>query len=126
LKKDKEAVMSSTEISKEAVVLLRDLAVTPQVVGYDFLVKELDEAKPRLIEWLPGVGYFASAAGHALLERLQDAAVATRKAREGKHPVAFRMYHDGAWLLYESEEEIEKHASMCGVDYQGLYVRDGT
>lgn len=68
---------ASTEISKEAMALLRNLAIVPQVVGYDFLVKELDEAKPRLIEWLPGVGYFASAAGHALLERSQDAATPT-------------------------------------------------
>jgi hypothetical protein len=60
-----------SDISPAAIKILRELAVAPQVIGYDYCIKELDEAQPRLVEWLSGHGYIASAAGHALLERLE-------------------------------------------------------
>lgn len=54
-------------ISSAALDLLADLAIIPQVVGYDHRVRELDEAIPRLIEWMPGHGYIASQAGRDVL-----------------------------------------------------------
>lgn len=54
-------------ISKDAADLLADLTTIPQVVGYDHRIRELDEAQPRLIEWVPGWGYAASEAGRAYL-----------------------------------------------------------
>jgi hypothetical protein len=61
-----------TEISQAACELLSELTITPQVVGYDHRIKELDEAQPRLIEWVAGQGYIASAAGRALLAQEDD------------------------------------------------------
>lgn len=57
----------TTAISKAAMELLAELAIVPQVVGYDHRIRELDEATPRLIEWEAGFGYIASDAGRALL-----------------------------------------------------------
>lgn len=57
-------------ISKEAMELLGELTVIPQVVGYDHRIRELDEAQPRLIQWVVGQGYFVSDAGRALLSGL--------------------------------------------------------
>jgi hypothetical protein len=62
-------------ISKEAMALLDELRIAPQVIGYDHRIRELDEAKPRLIEWVSGQGYFASRSGRKLL--------ATRQAASG-------------------------------------------
>jgi hypothetical protein len=58
----------ASNLSKAAIELLGELAIIPQVVGYDHRIKELDEAKPRLIEWISGQGYLASAEGRSLLE----------------------------------------------------------
>jgi hypothetical protein len=66
--------MPEPEISPDALALLREMEFVPQVVGYDHRIKELDEAKPRLIEWESGWGYIASAAGRALLAALPGAA----------------------------------------------------
>lgn len=65
-------------ISKDAMDLLNELTIIPQVVGYDHRIRELDEAKPRLIEWIAGEGYFASEAGRELLAN--EAAKATELA----------------------------------------------
>lgn len=54
-------------ISAAARDLLNQLTIIPQVVGYDHRIKELDEARPRLIQWVAGEGYFISDAGRALL-----------------------------------------------------------
>lgn len=48
-----------------------------------------------------------------------------------KRPVAFRvpLMENGEvaqWLLFESEERANEVAEISGVDYQGLYVRDGS
>lgn len=51
------------QISEAAMRLLRELAIVPESAGYDHRIAELDKA--RLIEWLPGWGYGASAAGIA-------------------------------------------------------------
>lgn len=59
----------SVTISTNAMELLRELTIIPQVVGYDHRIAELDEA--RLITWVPGEGYSASEAGHELVS-LQD------------------------------------------------------
>lgn len=55
------------EISDAALKLLSELTVIPQVVGYDHRLRELDEAQPRLITWIPREGYFVSEAGLELL-----------------------------------------------------------
>ena len=54
-------------IGQKAMDLLKEIEIIPQVVGYDHRIRELDEAKPRLIEWESGFGYVASEAGRALL-----------------------------------------------------------
>jgi hypothetical protein len=58
------------KISDAAIELLRVLAIIPECVGYDHRVRELDEHKPPLIEWLPRHGYTASVAGHQFLVSL--------------------------------------------------------
>jgi hypothetical protein len=62
---------SEMAISKAALELLSELTVTPQSVGYDHRIKELDEAQPRLIQWVSGQGYFVSDAGRALLAKAE-------------------------------------------------------
>lgn len=59
--------MTDRQISKDALALLSELSVIPQVVGYDHRIRELDEAVPRLIQWVSGQGYFISDAGRAFL-----------------------------------------------------------
>lgn len=61
-----EALGRPKEISAPSMALLRDLEFTPQVVGYDHRIAELDKA--RLIKWESGLGYIASEAGLALLK----------------------------------------------------------
>lgn len=55
----------SQPITNDAMALLKELSVIPQVVGYDHRIAELDNA--RLIEWRSGEGYFISQAGRAAL-----------------------------------------------------------
>jgi hypothetical protein len=43
-----------------------------------------------------------------------------------QRPVAFRVMVESRWLHIEDEGEAAETAKMYGVDYQGLYVRDGT
>lgn len=63
-------------LSPAAVDLLADLAHVPQSTGYDHRIRELDEHKPRLIEWVPGWGYGPTEAGRALLAaRLANALI---------------------------------------------------
>jgi len=61
-----------TEISQKAMDLLKEIEIVPQVVGYDYRIRELDEAKPRLIVWEAGFGYVASEAGRALLAQCRQ------------------------------------------------------
>lgn len=61
----------SGNVSTAAMALLAELAVAPEVVGYDHRIRELDEASPRLIEWIAGLGYSASPAGRAALARAE-------------------------------------------------------
>lgn len=56
---------AKTQISEAAMRLLAELAAVPQVVGYDHRIAELEAA--RLVEWEPGWGYKASAAGRAAI-----------------------------------------------------------
>lgn len=65
-----------SQISEPALALLGELTIIPQVVGYDHRIRELDEARPRLIEWVSGQGYLASDAGRDLLARATSAPVA--------------------------------------------------
>jgi len=57
--------MTAVKLSRESERLLQDLAVAPEVVGYDHRIAELDNA--GLITWIAGYGYCASAAGRAAL-----------------------------------------------------------
>ena len=44
-----------------------------------------------------------------------------------KRPVAFRVpAGDGYWTVLDNEEAAQLEAEQRGVDYQGLYVRDGS
>lgn len=43
-----------------------------------------------------------------------------------KRPVAFRVKVGAAWMLFANEDEARQMAEVNNVDYQGLYVRDGT
>lgn len=53
------------KIAADAVSLLADLTVIPQVVGYDHRIRQLDEA--RFIIWVSGEGYFISPTGREFL-----------------------------------------------------------
>ena len=68
-------------ISKPALKLLGELANVPQIVGYDHRIKELDEAKPRLIERVSSQGYIASEAGRGLLVDTFNAETIARTER---------------------------------------------
>jgi hypothetical protein len=70
------------EISEASIELLRELAIIPDCVGYDHRVRELDEHKPPLIEWLPRHGYTASHAGHEFLKAID----ATAQSDDNLHP----------------------------------------
>lgn len=41
-------------------------------------------------------------------------------------PVAFRLPDHDSWIIMQNEEAAQIEADHRGVDYQGLYVRDGT
>lgn len=56
-------------ISDEAKSLLSELSITPQVVGYDHRIAELDRA--NLIVWVSGRGYFAREKARDLLRDIQ-------------------------------------------------------
>lgn len=44
-----------------------------------------------------------------------------------RRPVAFRIKDElGAWKYYDDERHAASAADRLGIDYQGLYVRDGT
>lgn len=60
-----------TSISEPALALLRELAIIPQVIGFDHRIAELDEA--RLITWVPGEGYFIAHSGIDFLSKLDRA-----------------------------------------------------
>lgn len=42
-----------------------------------------------------------------------------------KRPVAFRIREKDGWAILQNEEAAQIEAEHRGVDYQGLYVRDG-
>jgi hypothetical protein len=43
-----------------------------------------------------------------------------------KRPVAFRVPDGKGWTILQNEEAAQLEAEQRGVDYQGLYVRDGS
>lgn len=43
-----------------------------------------------------------------------------------KRPVAFRVPDHAGWIILQSEEAAQLEAEHRGLDYEGLYVRDGT
>jgi hypothetical protein len=42
-----------------------------------------------------------------------------------RRPVAFRVMGHSGWMLFEREESAREASDALGVEYQGLYVRDG-